>query len=161
MTATLPSRPAPALLVTAAALDRMRAELAELRSRRPALLDAITTGFAGGDAADHAAFVEDVTSLTQLDERIAALDSRIANAVVAERRIDAGRVEIGSVVTVRFAGDEDTERYVVGGPELAEDDITAVSPDSPMGAALLGAVAGEEVAYAAPRGTLRLTVVSC
>lgn len=160
MTATLP-RSAGAVLVTPAALERMHIQLAELKSRRPVLLDAIRKGFAGGDSADQALFVEEVSGLTQLDEQIAELETRIANAVVTERSASTGRVEVGSVVTVRFAGESETERYIVGGPELAEDDIEAVSPQSPMGLALLGAAPGQEVSFQAPRGSLVLTVVDC
>ena len=160
MTATLQPDSA-GRMVNPTALERMRAQLAELRSRRPVLLDAIKTGFAGGDAADQAAFVEEVSRLTELDDRIAALDARIANAVVTKPSGGTGRVEIGSVVTVRFAGEDETERYIVGAPELGDENTIAVTPSSPMGAALLGAGPGDEVSYAAPRGRLTLTVVDC
>ncbi len=161
MTATLPSRTTDVLFVTPAALDRLRRDLAELRDRRPALLEAITTGFSGGDSADQATFAEEIAGLAELDARIELLETRISNAVVTEGNASAGRVQVGSVVTVRFAGDDGDERFVVGGPELAEDDVTAVSPDSPMGQALLGAVPGDAVTYAAPRGRVTLTVVDC
>lgn len=159
MTATLQSTAT--LFVTPAALERLRAEVAELRTRRPALLEAITTGFAGGDSADQAAFAEEIASLAELDARIELLETRLSNAVVTDVRAGSGVVQLGSVVTVRFAGDDADERFVVGGPELADGDVSAVSPDSPMGRALVGAAPGDEVSYAAPRGSLTLTVVAC
>lgn len=161
MTATLPARAIAGLPVTSAALDQLRSELAELLARRPAVMEAIRNGSAGGDAADQAEFRVEIAALAELDDRIAELDARIATAVVVERVSGTGRVEVGSVVTVRFAGATDTERYVVGVADLIEDDLVTLSPESPMGAALLGAAVGDEVSYAAPRGRLTLTVVDC
>lgn len=160
MTATMPST-TDTLFVTPAALERLRTEVATLRAQRPALLEAITTGFSGGDSADQAAFAEEIASLAELDARIELLETRVANAVVTDVHTGSGTVRIGSVVTVRFDGDDADELFVVGGPELADDGVTAVSPDSPMGTALLGAVPGDVVTYAAPRGTLTVTVVAC
>ncbi|MDY7099798.1 MAG: GreA/GreB family elongation factor [Actinomycetota bacterium] len=65
----------------------------------------------------------------------------------------------GSLVTVRFDGDPDTETYhlVAAGDQLGSD---TVSVDSPLGHALVGATAGEVVGVDAPAGQLEVTVVS-
>jgi hypothetical protein len=102
------------LFVTPAALERLRAEVAGLRAQRPALLEAITTGFSGGDSADQAAFAEQIASLAELDARIELLETRVANAVVTDVRSGSGSVQVGSVVTVRFDGDDADELFVVG-----------------------------------------------
>ena len=39
-------------------------------------------------------------------------------------------------------------------------ELTVVSPNSPLGQALLGRVAGDTVEYAAPGGTLKVEIVS-
>jgi transcription elongation factor GreA len=65
----------------------------------------------------------------------------------------------GSSVTVRFGDDPDVEifRLVASGEHDADD---TVSPDSPLGRALIGATAGETVGFAAPSGQLAVTVVA-
>ena len=65
-------------------------------------------------------------------------------------RDDGGVVTVGSLVTIEDeAGDQlEVEISSVGG----------VSPDSPLGSALLGARPGETVLVEAPKGAWRATV---
>jgi len=63
------------------------------------------------------------------------------------------------VVTIRYEGDEDTEKYLVGSIEERREGITVMSPGSPLGAALVGAKIGETVSYEAPGGTLSVEIV--
>ncbi len=65
-------------------------------------------------------------------------------------------------MTLRYAGDpeDETTGYFVGSIEEQPGDLTVVSPNSPLGQALLGRVAGDTVEYAAPGGTLTVEIVS-
>ncbi len=67
----------------------------------------------------------------------------------------------GSTVTLRYAGDaeEETTDYFVGSIEEQPAGQTVVSPQSPLGQALLGHTAGDTVEYAAPGGTLVVEIV--
>ena len=58
-----------------------------------------------------------------------------------------GTVREGEVVLLDFGGGT-PERYVVGTLAEVDDDVDAVTPSSPLGRALLGAVAGTAVSYA-------------
>jgi transcription elongation factor GreA len=69
-------------------------------------------------------------------------------------------VTTGSIVTLRYEGDDDTERYLLGSIEERRDDLAVISPASPLGQALLGRGAGDTVAYEAPSGTLRVEIVA-
>ena len=51
------------------------------------------------------------------------------------------------------------ERYLVGHIEEQVGDLDVMSPQSPLGAALLGAGAGTWVEYEAPTGKLRVRVI--
>jgi transcription elongation factor GreA len=61
-------------------------------------------------------------------------------------------VDVGSRVEIE---DEQGERM-----EVEISSVGGVSPDSPVGRALLGAKVGDEVEIEAPRGTWRARVVS-
>ena len=61
-------------------------------------------------------------------------------------------VSVGSKVEIE---DEDGELM-----EVEISSVGGVSPDSPLGSALLGAKVGDEVEIAAPRGSWRAKVVS-
>ncbi len=64
-------------------------------------------------------------------------------------------------MTIVYEGDDDdmAERYLLGHVEERTGDLDVISPGSPLGGALVGAAVGETVAYAAPNGELRVTVV--
>ena len=66
------------------------------------------------------------------------------------------------VVTVRFAGDDDTETFLVGSREESETtDLEVYSAASPLGKALTGAREGATVSYETPTGkTMQVTLVS-
>jgi transcription elongation factor GreA len=67
-------------------------------------------------------------------------------------------VAAGSVVGLRYEGDDEVERFLIGSIEERRDDVSVVSPGSPLGQALLGHRAGETVSYDAPSGTLKVEI---
>ncbi|MBS43411.1 MAG: transcription elongation factor GreA [Nocardioides sp.] len=76
---------------------------------------------------------------------------------------DDGVVSVGKVVTYKFEGDDDdeAETFLLGSRENEEYvDMDVFSAQAPLGAALLGAKAGDTVAFEAPNGkTLQVVVV--
>jgi transcription elongation factor GreA len=72
-------------------------------------------------------------------------------------------VSPGKVVSYRYDGDDDEESFLLGAREIAEDhtDIEVYSPESPLGAAMLGHKAGETVDLEQPNGrTAKIAIVS-
>ena len=96
------------------------------------------------------------------EARIRQLEQLSRNAVV-EPPADDGIVVPGMIVTVSFApGDEQT--FLLASRELAEFDSSVeydvFSPQSPLGRAINGKKAGDEVFYEAPTGkSLSVTIV--
>ena len=65
----------------------------------------------------------------------------------------ADRAATGTVITIRFQGDDETEKFLLGSREIAgTTDLTVYSPESALGAAILGAEPGATVTYQAPNG---------
>lgn len=62
-------------------------------------------------------------------------------------------------MSIRYVGDDDVERYLIGSIEERRDDVSVVSPGSPLGQALLGHKAGETVEYDAPSGSLKVEII--
>jgi transcription elongation factor GreA len=56
------------------------------------------------------------------------------------------------VVTYKFVGDSDTDRFLLGAREIDDEDLEVFSPQSPLGSAILGAKRGDTVSYTAPNG---------
>ena len=91
------------------------------------------------------------------EARIGHISALLENSVIIEPG-DGTSVRVGSVVSINYEGDDDIEQYLIGRIEEEREGIEVVSPTSPLGAALLGATAGDTVGFAAPSGELRVTV---
>ena len=72
---------------------------------------------------------------------------------------DSGAVEVGTVATVVDADGDELEFFVAPAENKAGGMLLA-SPQSPLGAALMGARPGDEVSYEAPGGKFTYRVVS-
>ena len=70
-----------------------------------------------------------------------------------------GEVTTGVVVSLRYAGDTDVEKYLIGSIEERQEGVSVVSPSSPLGQALMGRHQGDRITYAAPSGDLEVEIV--
>ena len=139
---------------------------AALTARLDALLEQRVQAFAEstvtggtGDAADRAGNVEAIIRLEDLDARIGGLRDQLDAPAATETAGDT--VQVGSRVGVRFAGDEAPEDFLVGLLEQAGSGVEVITPSSPLGRALLGARAGDDLVYRAANGAvLTATVVT-
>jgi transcription elongation factor GreA len=98
-----------------------------------------------------------------MESRIRQLERMLKTATIVESgQVSDGTVVAGSVVTLRYEGDDedDTTDFFVGSIEERQGDLTVVSPGSPLGQALLGHASGDSVEYAAPGGTLKVQIVN-
>lgn len=146
--------------VSSEALERMRLELDELtRLRRPDVVARIKAARELGDLRENAEYQAAREEQSFLEGRVRTLEERIRNAVVIEAR-DEARVHLGSVVTVVGLGvvDEEPVTYAIVGSTEADPAAGRISAASPVGAALLGAVPGDEVEVRTPRGVARYRV---
>jgi transcription elongation factor GreA len=82
-------------------------------------------------------------------------DAEIVDAAAAPN----GEVSTGMVVSLRYVGDDDVERYLVGSIEERREGVSVVSPNSPLGQALIGRKEGDRVTYDAPSGPLEVEIV--
>ena len=148
-------------VLSQAAYDRLVAELEELRTKgRIELADRIERAREHGDLKENAEYHAAKDDKAKMETRIAHIADKIDKAVIVEAE-GSDQVMVGSVVTIRYEGDDsdETEKYLVGSIEERHDDLHVVSPTSPMGEALLGHAAGDTVTYDAPAGPLSIEVV--
>jgi transcription elongation factor GreA len=148
-------RPTP---ITAAGLEALKAELAELRARRPDVVDRVATARSDGDLKENFAYHDARQDLGMLDGRVGTIEGLLANAVVIEVEKGDGSVRLGSTAVVKDDFGQTT--YTLVGP--AEVDLAAgrISIDSPMGTALLGHRPGDAVTFNTPAGERTAEVVA-
>ena len=87
-----------------------------------------------------------------MEARIRQLRQLLDNAKVGASAAADGTIGPGTVVTIRYEGDDDTLRFLLGSREDAGGGIDVYSPSSPLGAALLGKSAGDTASYTLPNG---------
>ncbi len=140
-----------------AAFDRLKAEYDDLTTRgRIDIARKIETARELGDLSENGDYHAAKEEQGKMEGRIMHLGRIIEDAVIVENEGGGDSVMTGTIVTIVFDGDDedDAERYLVGSIEEQADDVTVVSPRSPMGASLLGAAVGDTVEYETPAGAM-------
>ena len=142
------------------AYERLRAELEDLTTRgRVEIAQTIETARELGDLKENADYHAARDDQGRMEARIRQLQSLIDNAVIVDSSQTSDTVVTGSVVALRYEGDDDADRYLVGSIEERRSDVAVVSPNSPLGQALLGHRKGDLVEYQAPGGNLKVEIV--
>jgi len=140
--------------LTRAQKEQLEAELAELEGpKRAAMVEAIATARSFGDLSENFEYHAAKNEQGLLERRITILRDRLDRAVlVDEDAATDDTVSVGSKVEVE---DEQGAKL-----QIEISSVGGVSPDSPVGRALLGTKVGEEVEIQAPSGAWRARVVS-
>jgi transcription elongation factor GreA len=142
------------------AYDRLRAELEELTTRgRVDIAQTIETARELGDLKENADYHAAREDQGRMEARIRQLQSLVDNAVIVDGSEVSDTVSTGSVVALRYDGDDDVGRFLVGSIEERRSDVAVVSPASPLGQALVGHRKGDVVEYQAPGGNLKVEIV--
>ena len=132
-------------------------ELAELEGpARAAVVQAIKTAREHGDLSENFEYHAAKNEQGLLEARIRTLRARLDNSVLADAAaLGPGEVGVGSVVEI---SDEDGMHM-----EIEISSVTgarSVSPESPLGRALVGRAVGDTVEVHAPRGSWRARILS-
>ena len=144
-----------------AAFDRLKAEHDDLVTHgRLNIARKIETARELGDLSENGDYHAAKEEQGKMQGRILHLASLIENAEIVDHA-HASVIQAGVVVGIRYEGDEDVERYLLGSIEERVDGIEVMSPGSALGKALLGHRTGDTISYQTPAGTtLSVEVVS-
>ncbi|PXY26837.1 transcription elongation factor GreA [Prauserella sp. PE36] len=147
--------------LTQDAYDRLKSELDELIENRPVIAAKINDSREEGDLKENGGYHAAREEQGQQEARIRHLQELLRTAKVGEAPANSGVAEPGMVLTVRYAGDDDEEQFLLATREEGgEGALEIYSPDSPLGKALLGAKEGESREYSLPNGnTQKVTLV--
>jgi transcription elongation factor GreA len=145
--------------------DRLHAELEHLRGPgRAEIVERISAARDEGDLKENGGYHAAKDEQGKIEGRIAQLEQMLdPKNATTEPSPDDHRVSPGKVVTYRFNGDDDEERFLFGAREIADDhtDIEVYSPQSPLGLALNGHEAGETVDFEQPNGKVaKIEIIS-
>lgn len=145
-------------------LDALKDELYYLETvREKEVAEQIKEARSFGDLSENSEYDEAKTEQGKLYSRIAEIKVLIDNAEIVDNiDHDAPKdtVTLGSIVKVRDIEDDYEETYELVGSQEANPREGRISDDSPVGRALRGHRAGEQVTVEAPAGNLKFEIVS-
>lgn len=145
-------------------LDALKDELYYLETvREKEVAEQIKEARSFGDLSENSEYDEAKTEQGKLYSRIAEIKVLIDNAEIVDNIDDDApkdTVTLGSIVKVRDIEDDYEETYEIVGSQEANPREGRISDDSPVGRALRGHRAGEQVTVEAPAGNLKFEIVS-
>ncbi len=138
--------------LTQAAYDRLKAEYDELTTvKKIDIARKIEAARELGDLSENGDYHAAKEEQGKMAGRISHIFSILENHVIVEVG-GSTEVRVGSVVEIRYEGEAETERFLVGSIEERSDDLEVISPGSALGASLMGKKVGEPVTYETPTG---------
>lgn len=145
--------------LTQVGFDALQAELAELTNvKRPALVARLARARDEGDLSENADYSSAKEELEFLDGRIDELEQVIQTAsIVSDKKSGSSTVRVGTKVTVNVSGSEHI--FEVVGEWEADPMKKKISPESPLGQALVGKKVGEKVEVEAPAGKVQYEIL--
>ncbi len=147
--------------LTQDAYDRLKTELDELVADRPVIAEKINEAREEGDLKENGGYHAAREEQGQMESRIRQLQELLRTAQVGDTPTESGVARPGSVLTVRYEGENENEKFLLANREEgAHGELEVYSPSSPLGQALLDAREGETREYGLPNGgTMRVTLV--
>lgn len=147
--------------LSTAASDRLKEELAERSGpRRLMITERIEIARELGDLKENADYhaAKDEQGLNEA--RVRQIKAILQDAVI----VDSANGDVagpGTIVEIKYAGADETTKYLLGSIEERNDDLDVLSTSSPLGLALIGKAPGEKVSYRTPaKKTLEVEIIS-
>ena len=148
-------------LYTQEGYNELEKELKYLRTtRREEIKEAIAVARGFGDLSENSEYDEARNEQAKVEARIKELESLLENAeIIDEANMDAGVISLGSTAKVYDVEWDEEISYEIVGSNAADALNHRISDQSPIGRALMGKRAGDNVEVQAPNGTLHFKVL--
>ena len=138
--------------------DELTAKLNYLKTEGKAEVAlALKTAKEFGDLSENAEYTAAKDAQQKLETDIVRLEEILSVAYPIDMSlISTKTVQVGLTVKVLFDGDdeEDAETYTIVNPLEVDTTANKISDESPLGKALIGKQAGDDVTFKSPGGTM-------
>ncbi|GAA0912891.1 transcription elongation factor GreA [Streptomyces thermoalcalitolerans] len=140
--------------LTQEAYNKLKEELAYLTGpARTEIAAKIAAAREEGDLRENGGYHAAKEEQGKQELRVRQLTQLLENARIGSPPVEDGTVAPGMVITIAFDGDEDdTLTFLLASREYASSEIETYSPQSPLGAGVMGHKVGETAEYELPNG---------
>ena len=146
------------VIVTREGYQKLEQDLDILRTvKRKEVADKIKVARGYGDLSENAEYDAAKEEQAIIEARIADLEATLKVArIIDDNELSHDTVSIGMKVKILAEGDDEdeAEEYDITGSTEADMDLNRISDESPVGAALIGHKAGDEVDVTLPNGSI-------
>ena len=146
------------VVVTREGYKKLEQDLNELRTvKRKEVADKIKVARGYGDLSENAEYDAAKEAQAIVEARIADLEATLKVArIIDDSELSNDTVSIGMRVKILAEGDDpdEAEEYDITGSTEADMNLNRISDESPVGAALIGHKAGDEVDVTLPNGNI-------
>lgn len=147
-------------IVTKEGLEKLQQELNELKTvTRVKVGNDLKKARAFGDLSENSEYDEAKNEQAKIEARIVELEAMLKNVEIISGNESSDTVQLGTKVRVLDIEFEDECEYqLVGSPE-ADVRRGLISDESPVGRALIGHKAGDEVVAETPSGEIKFKIL--
>lgn len=151
-----PTRQTPSTSLTKQGYDELKAELAELKSRRPKVIEDMRRAAADKDFRENAPLDAAKEERGYLEGRIMELEAILKSAtIIDEKQKAAPKVSVGNSIVLHDEASGEELRYTIVSPREVDPTRGKISSNSPIGKSVIGRTQGDIVEITAPAGKLR------
>ena len=147
--------------ITREGYNTLQKELGNLlKVVRPQVVKAIEEARAHGDLNENAEYIAAKERQSFVEKKIHEIEQKLANSEIMDiTNLPNDRIGFGSIVTLENLENGDRVTYQIVGPDESDIPSGKISIASPLGKALIGKEADEEVAVKTPGGTKNYAVL--
>jgi transcription elongation factor GreA len=132
--------------------EKLTSDLKRLREERPHIIDAIEEARAHGDLSENAEYHAAKERQGQVEASIGDIEDKISRAqIIDPSTLSGDKIVFGATVTLLDENDKPLTYQLVGEAE-ADAKRGMISYNSPLGRALIGRQANDEVEVTVPSG---------
>ncbi len=148
------------IYVSAEGLEKLKAELAECKSKSPVIAAEIEHARSYGDLRENSEYHAAKDAQAKNHARIRDLADKVARAVVVdESQLDSSKAYMGATVRVLNKKTKKEFTYILVSPVESDMSAGKISMKSPVGQALTGKSVGDVVVAQVPAGNIELEIL--
>ncbi len=146
----------PITVLTRKGEQELQEELNELKSvRRRDIAEKIKVALSFGDLSENSEYDEAKNEQGKIESRIAEIEQTLAHAqVIDDDDVSTEKVGIGTTVKILDMEMNEEMEFKIVGTKEADIGSGKMSDESPIGAAIMGHAAGEQVDVETPSGII-------